>query len=305
MKKNVIMYHMKRIKKNRLMICSAVASMLTAISLMALKTVGFLGTGSVAVLSSLLDSVQDFLTASINMVAVHQAIQPADKAHRFGHGKAQGIGSLIQSVIIGLSAIWLLKESLGHLINHTAVHNAQLGVWVVLISGGITVGLVGFQNYVVKHTGALSIKADRAHYMGDVLMNLGVLVSLWLSTAFGIVWVDGVFGILVALYLLYSIWHIMVEACAMLMDKELPQKIRQDIRALAMNVALVKNVSSLKSREGGNNRFVQFNVQFDGDISLKTAHEQLDEIEKNILQKYPDMQVIIHAEPFDETKLKQ
>ena len=296
---------MSSVKNNRLMIFASVGSLATTSILLTIKTIAFIGTGSVAILSSLFDSVQDFMTAMINMVAVHQAIQPADKGHRFGHGKAQGIGCLLQAFIISISSILLLIESILHLIRADAVERIGLGVGVTLISILLTVVLVMFQNYVVRKTKALSIKADRAHYAGDSLMNLGVLVSLLASKYLGWTWVDGAFGIAVAIYLFWTVYGVMQEACGMLMDQELSLEVRNDVRQLALSVPLVKNVSSLRTRECGNKQFVQFNVQFDGQVTLQVVHDQIDKIEQVIWHKYPDMEVIIHAEPFDINKLRK
>ncbi|MBQ3695833.1 MAG: cation diffusion facilitator family transporter [Alphaproteobacteria bacterium] len=292
-------------KRNRLMILAGLGSLITTCFLLIIKAIAFVGTGSVAILSGLFDSVQDFMTSMINMVAVHQAVQPADKAHRFGHGKAQGIGGLLQAFIISVSAVLLFVESILHLLRSESVQRIGLGIWVTLIAIALTGILVVFQNYVIRETKALSIKADRAHYAGDTLMNIGILISLLMSHYLSWTWVDGVFGIVVAFYLLYTVWGIMQEACAMLMDKELSVEIRDEIRELALSVPLVKNVSSLRTREGGNKRFVQFNVQFDGRVSLQKTHDQLDEIERVIRAKYPEMEVIIHAEPFDPAKQKK
>lgn len=292
-------------QKNKLMLLASGASIATTTALLILKTGAFFLTGSIAILSSLFDSVQDFMTSFVNMVAVHQAIQPADNTHRFGHGKAQGIGSLLQAFIIAVSAVLLLIESITHLLHRQSIEHIGLGVTVILISVILTFLLVTFQNFVIRKTDALSIKADKAHYGGDILMNLGVLISLLISKYLGWQWIDGAFGILVALYLFHAIWKIMQEACAMLMDKELPENIRKNVSSLVLKVPLVKNISALRTREGGNKQFVQFNVQFDGKVSLKTVHDQLDLIEQILHENYPNMEVIIHAEPYEIKQKKQ
>lgn len=293
---------MSETRQKRLMILASVGSISVTTFLLILKGIAFVGTGSVAILSSLFDSVQDFVTSLINMVAVHQAIQPADKAHRFGHGKAQGIGCLLQAFIISVSAVLLMIESILHIIRAEMIERIDFGVVVSIVSIVLTVILVTFQNYVIRQTRALSIKADRAHYAGDSLMNFGVLLSLLGTKYLGWIWLDGVFGICVAIYLFCMVWNVMQEACAMLMDRELNPEIRNTVRELALSVPMVKNVSSLRTREGGNKQFVQFSAQFDGCVDLKTAHNQLDAIERAIVEKYPDMEVIIHAEPFDKSK---
>ena len=292
-------------QKNRLMMFAGVGSVTTTVALIILKIGAFIGTGSVAILSSLFDSVQDFMTSLINMIAVHQAIQPADKAHRFGHGKAQGIGCLLQAFIIAISSVMLLIESVMHLWRSEPVDHIGLGVWVILIAIVLTFILVSFQKYVVRETGSLSIKADRAHYAGDVFMNVGVLCSLFAAGFLGWLWVDGLFGIVVSGYLFYTVWQVMQEACAMLMDRELPPEVRKKVREIVLSVPSVKDVFDIRTREGGNKQFVQFTVQFDGRVSLKKAHADLDLIEHLLHNHYPDMEVIIHAEPYKKKKKNQ
>ena len=104
--------------KNFLMKAAAVASVTVAGLGIIIKFVVFLLTGSIAVLSTLFDSLQDLLTSGINFFAIHHALQPADKHHRFGHGKAQAIGGLIQAIIIFLSAVILIFQSCQHWHNH-------------------------------------------------------------------------------------------------------------------------------------------------------------------------------------------
>ena len=293
---------MKKDHKNKLMILGSIGSLTTTVVLLVLKIGAFIFTGSVSILSSLFDSVQDFMTSLINMVAIYQAVRPADKGHRFGHGKAQGIGGLLQAFIIAVSAVLLMMESVRHIFKSEPVQHIGFGVVVIVISIVLSSILVLFQNHVIRQTGSVSIKADRAHYAGDAVMNFGVLLSLLATKFWGWLWLDGAFGAAVALYLIYTVWQIMKEACSMLMDSELAPQIRQDIEQIVLAIPDVRGISDLRTREGGNQQFVQFNVQFDQKESLQSAHDILDQIEAQIKHKYPDMDVITHAEPFDDNK---
>ena len=292
------MNYMDTKTQNKWMFSASLASVTTAVLLIILKSVAFLVTGSMAMLSSLFDSIQDFMTSMVNMIAIRHAVIPADKHHRFGHGKAQGIGSLIQACIIVMAALFLIKESVGYLIFGKKVVDFELGVWVSGIAIIITLCLLILQTWVVKQTGSLCIKTDKTHYTGDIFMNIGVIISLWLSSSMGWMWIDGAFGIAVGLYLLYAMIHILQEAFAMLMDRELPEAMRNKIKSVALSVPKVLNVSKLKTRQAGSCIFIQFVVQFDGKISLDLAHAYIDKIESKLLKLYPGAEIMIHAEPF-------
>ena len=165
-------------KNNRLMKQASYASLAMAISLIILKAIAFFITGSMAILSGLFDSVQDLMTASVNMLAIRQATEPDDKHHRFGHGKAQAIGSLVQACIIFMAGTFLMIEAIKRFLNPEPLERLGWGVVVTVIAVMATLALVKFQTYVVHKTNSLSIHADKAHYTGDVMMNIGILLSM-------------------------------------------------------------------------------------------------------------------------------
>ena len=111
--KNTMMQ--KNIDKNKLMKTASHASMATATLLIVLKLITFLITGSMAILSSLFDSIQDAMTSTVNLIAIRHATEPADKEHSFGHGKAHALGGVSQAFIIAIASLFLLKESIHRL----------------------------------------------------------------------------------------------------------------------------------------------------------------------------------------------
>ena len=283
--------------KNKLMMWASVASVLTAGILILLKTVAFLMTASVAILASLFDSIQDLMTSFINFISVHQSVQPADKEHKFGHGKAQGIGSLIQGLILLGSSLLLAFESALHLGRHESPTHSVWGIGIIFITLILTALLTRFQAFVVRQTGSLSIQADNAHYNGDLMMNLGVLASLIFSTTFAIGWVDSLFGIGVSLYLLKSSFFILRASVAMLMDEELPRHIQQKIKNQVHALTEVKAIQDLRTRQSGTQMFIQMTLILDGQMPLKKAHIISDKAEGLIHEIYPEAEIMIHLEP--------
>lgn len=282
---------------NRLMKQASYASVSVALTLILLKAIAFFVTGSVAILSSLFDSAQDMMTSVVNMVAIRHATEPADRRHRFGHGKAQALGSLVQAFIIAAASCFLLIESSQRLLDPQPLARIGLGIAVTVFAVILTVVLVWFQGVVISRTGSLSIKADRAHYTGDILMNVGVIVSMLFSYFFGWIYLDSLFGIGVALYLFYVVYQILKESFEMLMDTEMPEDFRKQVRALAHVFPEVSDVHDLKTRQSGSRAFIQFCVHMRDDLTLRQAHDILDRIEDKIKERFPDSEVIIHAEP--------
>lgn len=280
-----------------LMLCASWASIGVALTLIFLKIGGFLLTGSIAILSTLFDSVQDLMTSSINFVAVKNAIQPADKKHRFGHGKAQGIGSLIQSMIILISGGILIYTSCQHLFQQKAPSDLSAGILILVIALVLTFILIQFQQYVIQRTHSLSIKADRAHYTGDILMNTGVILSLIASHFMKTGWLDALFGIGVGFYLIKVSYDIICQSIEMLMDTELSPEIRHKITHCVLILSDIHKVSDLRTRQSGNKIFIQMTLHMTNSLSLKQAHLLADQVEHLIHSDFPNAEIVLHLEP--------
>jgi ferrous-iron efflux pump FieF len=281
----------------RLMRQATYASVTVAGILIAAKMAAWLATDSVSMLSTLLDSVLDAAASMVNLVAVRHALVPADREHRFGHGKAEPLAALGQSAFVAGSAVLLIVEVVRRLWRPHPIENGDIGIVVMLGSIVVTAGLVMFQRHVVRKTGSLAISADRLHYVGDVLVNGGVLLALVLTGLTGLTLIDPIFGAVIAVYILHTAWRIARSSLDMLMDRELPDEDRQRIRALATGHPNVKALHELRTRASGPSIFIQFHLEMDGAMSLYEAHRVADQVEEKVLAAFPGAEIIIHQDP--------
>ena len=282
---------------SRLMRFATYAAVSVALFLVTIKTIAWFATDSVSVLSSLLDSLLDVLASSVTLFAVRTALQPADREHRFGHGKAEPLAALAQSAFIAGSAALLLFEAGHRLFQPAAVERPALGVGVITVTIFVTLALVGFQLWVARRSGSIAISADALHYKGDLLMNIAVIAALVLSGWFGWVYADPLFAAGIAIYILANAWSIVREALDMLMDRELPEEERQRIYAIARAHPETHRAHDLRTRRSGQMTFIQLHLEMDPKLSLLRAHEIADEVELEILDAFPDAEVIIHQDP--------
>ncbi len=281
----------------RLMRRAAYAAVAVAGVLILAKLVAWTLTGSVAMLSTLIDSMLDALASGVNLFAVHHATQPADREHRFGHGKAEAIAGLGQAAFVTGSAVFLLFAAGHRLFDPVPIGSGTVGIAVMLFSIAMTVGLVTYQRKVIRRTGSVAISADSLHYLGDVLVNVGVIVSLLLAAGLGLALADPIFGIAIALYILSNAWVIAREALDILMDRELDDEDRQRIVDIARSHPEVLALHDLRSRRSGTRAFIQVHLEMDGALSLYRAHAIADQVEAEILEAFPNAEVIIHQDP--------
>ena len=287
----------RKSSKQRLMKIASYCSILTALGLIIIKVISFFMTNSLALLSSLMDSGLDIGASVVSFISVQQALLPPDKEHRFGHGKAEALGGIVQGFIIACSGVFLLVETINHILHPVPLERLDVGIIVMLISIIATIVLVSFHKYVIAQTDSIAIDADSAHYTGDVMMNIGVIVSMMFSYLLGLSWIDAAFAICVSVYLFYTVYRIFVKSSAVLMDAELPAEKRAAITKIVLNHAHIGSISDLRTRNSGLNSFVQFAVKIDSDLDLTQAHKICDELEQEVKHALPECEVFIHPEP--------
>lgn len=273
------------------------ASVCVAITLIGLKTWGYIESGSVAIFGTLLDSVMDSLSSIIIFAAVRLSIVPADDDHRFGHGKAEAIAGLLQAFVIAASSLLLLYEVFDKITNPVQIVQTDLGIAIIVVSIVLTAMLVIYQKYVAKKTKSIAIEADGMHYTGDILLNLGVVFALVLGGYFDMIYADPIFGAIACLYLLHSAYQVFVISADMLMDKELDDDEKQKIIDIIKSHDRVIDIHELRTRYSGLDMFIQFHMELEQGISLYDAHNISDQVEDEIMKTYPNAEVFIHADP--------
>lgn len=281
----------------RLMRVATYASVTVATILVLVKFAAWVVTGSVSVLSTLVDSLLDVAASLINLVAVRHALTPADREHRFGHGKAEPLSGLAQAAFISGSAAFLLIEASQRLINPKSIEHTEVGIATMVFSILATLGLVVFQRHVVRRTASVAIGADSLHYQGDLLVNVSVIVSLLLASRLGWSSADPLFAIGIAAYIVWGAWRIARRALDHLMDRELPTDDRRRILEIAQAHAGVSNAHDLRTRMSGNQVFIQLHLEMDGGLKLRDAHEISDQVMMAVERAFPNAEVLIHADP--------
>jgi ferrous-iron efflux pump FieF len=282
----------------RLMRSASYASVTMALILIALKIWAWSATDSIALLSSLADSLLDLVASVITLFAVKVAVEPPDREHRFGHGKSEGIAGLTQALIVSGSAIYVGVKAVTRLLAPAPLLEPQLGLAVMSASFLLTLGLVVFQGYVVRQTGSLAISADAVHYKADLLTNAAILAAIFASVQWQLVILDPLLGLVVVVLILLSVRVIAVKAIDVLLDRELPEEDRALILEIASQDSRVEGLHDLRTRSAGANQFIQFHVELDPEISLNEAHEICEAVESDVQSRFPAAEVFIHADPF-------
>ncbi|MBW8785734.1 MAG: cation transporter [Novosphingobium sp.] len=276
---------------------AAFASISVAVLLIVLKGWAAWSTGSTAMLGSLADTVLDFVASLATLTGVWIASRPADRQHRFGHGKAEAVAALLQVVLISISAATLAIRATQQLLAGGRTAAAGEGIVVSVVAIVATVLLLAWQRHVIGRTGSLAIATDHLHYKSDLLLNLAVIVALALDQFVGFAKADPLFGLAIAAWLGWGAWQASREAIRQLMDVEWPEERRQAFLDVLARHPELRGVHDLRTRTAGNRDFVQFHATVDGRMSVREAHRIMDELEARLMAQFPGLEVLIHPDP--------
>jgi len=276
---------------------AALASVAVALLLILLKTQAALATGSVAMLGSLADSGLDLVASLVTLFGVRVAATPADEDHRFGHGKAEALAALFQVVLITLSAIGIAWRAVVQLASGARTAHAEYGIAASLVALAATFALLSYQRRVIRATGSLAIRTDNIHYTSDVLLNGSVMVALVLDQLLHVRAADALFGVGIALWLMWGAWRASASAIDQLMDREWPEEKRQRFLAAAARHPELRGIHDLRTRTSGTRDFVQFHVWVAPEMTVAEAHRVMDEIEAKLRLEFPGVEVLIHPDP--------
>jgi ferrous-iron efflux pump FieF len=282
---------------DRLRRLATYASIGVASVLIIAKLIAFLTTGSVAVLSSLFDSVFDLVASVITAYGVARALRPPDYEHRYGHGKAEPLAALAQSIFIIGSSVLLVYEAAVRLFHPQAIVHEGVGYIVMGLAVVLTLVLVSFQHHVVHKTNSMAVGADRLHYIGDLAVNLAVVAAFLLHQVTGFNWFDPIFAFGIAAGLLASAVHILKQALFALMDAELPDSQRLLIHSIVMRQAGVLGVHDMRTRSDGDRIFIELHVEMDGHMTLRAAHDLAEKIVAALRAEIRNADVTIHQDP--------
>lgn len=279
-------------------ITAARFSVLTAVSLALLKLIAGVITGSLAVLTSAVDSLLDILMSGVNFAAIRHAEQPADEKHPYGHGKFETLATLFQSLVIAFSGGWIIYEAIQRILKDTQVTKPVGGIAVMTISLVASWLISRYLKRVAKQTDSPALEADSLHFAMDVYTNLALLAGLIVLTLTDIAWIDPVMSLLVAIYIIVEAIKLLRHGLGDVLDEQLPDEVQEQIEQLiADHKHELFGYHNLRTRRAGSQKMIDFHMTVCKHLSVEEAHQITDHLEEKIADHISGTDVTIHVEP--------
>jgi ferrous-iron efflux pump FieF len=287
---------MSSARATRVALNVAIAALALALSK---ATAGWLA-GSVAILSSALDSAGDMLASLANFLFLTIAAKPADENHPFGHGKAEHLATLLQGVILLVAAVTLGYGAVDRIRHPRPIDANAAGVLVMCGSIVATIAVTRYLKKNAVQSESTALAGDALHYTSDIVANLATIAALVLVRITGNPLFDSIFGISVACWIAWNSLYLIWNAGNDLMDVSLPaEEIAAVVHAIERADPSVRAYRGLRTRRAAGVRFIEFELCIDRNVSFERAHDATEAVKAAIHTKFPNTVVTVHAEPVD------
>lgn len=262
------------------------------------KIIAGMVSGSISIISEAIHSLSDFLASVLTFFAVTRSAEPADKDHPFGHGKYEDMSGFIEGGLIIFAGFFIIFESVKKLLNGYALEfESMLGIYVMAFAVVANFLVSRYLFYVAKKSDSVSLLADAEHLSTDIFSSLGVLIGLVLIKLTGIVALDPIIALIVALIILKTGFSISRETLNNLLDGSLPTEDIAKIEDILKKNSVIKGYKNVKGRKSGQYKDIELTLLFNPDMKISCAHKVCDQIENEIKENLGQVNIIIHAEP--------
>ena len=274
-------------------------SVVSNTTLIVVKVIAGLLSGSVSIISEAIHSLMDLLASVVAFFSVRISDTPADKNHPYGHGKFENISGVVEALLIFVAAFWIIYEAVKKIVHPEPVESIGIGL-VVMIVAAVVNTIVSRKLYrVARETGSVALEADALHLKTDVYTSAGVAAGLFLLWITDFHLIDPIIAIFVALLILRESFELFNRAYSPLLDSALPAKEVEQIAAIIRSHCTDRmSFHNLRSRKAGNFRYIDFHLNLDPSLTVGAAHAICDQIEEDIKQVIPQTEVTIHVENF-------
>jgi len=287
-------------KKQKVAILSVLSNSFLVIS----KLIIGISISSVSVISEAIHSGLDLLAAFIAYFAVKNSDKPPDKEHTFGHGKIENISGFIEAILIFIACLWIIYEAIHKLIYPQNIENIGLGIGIMFFSSIINIYVSKRIMEVAIETDSIALKADALHLKTDIYTSAGVMFALFLIWFIEFLfkgihfhWLDPICAIGVSLLILKTAYRLTKESFLDLIDTSLNESEIKIIENYINSFNEILSFKGLKTRKAGNHKFIEVDIIFSENISLKKAHEISELLTQKIKKDIINSHINIHMEP--------
>jgi cation diffusion facilitator family transporter len=267
------------------------------------KIIAGIMAGSLSVVADGIDSSGDVLISVMTLVIAYLITRPPNLKFPYGYGKAEPNATLALSFIIFFAGAQLAISSIRRLVEGTQQEiPGKIALIAIVISIVCKFLLARYQRYMGKRTNSSMLIANSKNMQGDIIISTSVLMGLIFTHLLKLPFLDSLIAFLVSLWVIWVAVRIFIETNLELMDGNIEKKTYERVFELAESVPEVKNPHRMRIRRVGHKLMINIDIELDGEMTLKHAHELSHLVEQRIREGLQDdvFDVILHIEPFGD-----
>ena len=290
---------MSRYKSTKL---ASIFGIIGNIFLLIIKGIISFITGSKSMMADAFNSAGDIFSSIMTYIGNKISNKPSDEDHNLGHGKAEYIYSMIISISIILMGLYIFKDSLMTIINKTKYNFSIWLIIICIITIIVKLSLYFYTNNIYKKYNNLLVKANSKDHLNDAIITTLNLISCILAY-YNIYYFDGVVGIIISIWIIYTSIKIFIESYDVLMDKAISDETKSKVFEIVKNYNDIKRVIHFNSTPVGYKYQISFTIYVDGNMSTFNSHEIANNLEKQIIKEIDEIYLaVIHVNPIDISK---
>lgn len=281
----------------------AYLSIAAAIATIGLKSIAFLLTGSVGLLSDALESIINLIAAVIALIAIKVSQKPPDEKHMYGHSKAEYFSSIIEGLLIFIAAISIGYTAVNRLMHPQPLEQAYVGIAIAILASGINL-IVGLTLLKAgKKHNSITLEADAHHLFTDVWTSAGVIIGIIIVAITKLNIFDPIVALLVAFNILYTGYKLITRSAEGFMDAAI-----EDIDCAKITQILTKfkrqgaRFHALKTRQSAAKTFMSVHMLVPEKWTMKKANDMVEQMENEIRGKFVNIDVLTHLETIEDPR---
>lgn len=252
--------------------------------------------GSVSITADAMNNLSDASGSIVTLVGFRMADKPADAEHPYGHARAEYLSGLAVAALILVIGFELSKTSIEKILNPVAVEFSAVAAGVLLFSIAVKLWLCLFNRKLGNLIGSTALQATAADSRNDCVTTTAVLAASVIERYLDIR-ADGVFGLGVALFILYSGWNLAKDTISPLLGENASPELRQRIVDYIARQPKVLGYHDLMVHDyGPGQRFASIHVEMDHREDPLECHELIDDMERECYRSH-NVHLVIHYDP--------
>jgi len=281
---------------------AALIAIIGGLIVFSIKFIAYYISNSVALLSDALESIVNILASGMMLFSIYISEKPADDTHKYGHQKIEDISSAFEGILIIAAALLIVNAAAGRLFVSSELLELNLGIAISVLATAINAGISILLTRTAKSSGSMALEGDAKHLLSDVISTLGIWIGLVIVQITGWYIMDALLAFVVAILITRMGLGLILRSLKRLMDHSCIEEEKTILSVLNQNHSEFIEFHDLKSRRQGNSVLAEVHLTVQDSMSVRMAHDIIDQIEKDLKEQASNIQLTVHIDP--ETELQ-